>query len=996
VNTLKAAWLGSWKQPWDLGRGRRWGDAPWALAALSRAWILGGSKGRWPNCTWEPHRPMGPRPGSIQDYSNHPDPAWIALLRHGSPQVPAQNRGKRESELETWGWEALLGGDAMPLLCSGTALLDLKVRLPWIPLLGAVDEAGSLHLPPFLEPLIPSPLKELPPGWWACLLGSMDSEGRLLPENTPPDLPWNILRPWLEPMALETPPPSTLEPWTQQRGHFWVVDPRIRAWARGLGANPSAIAALTPERLALGKPPSPVIAQVLQNEVPMLDKDWTQALAADLKDELPLLPEPSGDPVQDRIRTRWGGDLPPPSQGYPEWGQSVHPCTDPFHWMAEGRRAFYAQDLLGALRAFTWAHAHFERLNSGFWADRAAANAELSAHFWGDLTAVTAWQKRRHPEPSPFREQKTAMLLAIQGEWEQALPQLENLARVHHLSSAWIILAQYAMSTGDLERLRETREHLEHTGMRALAEAYLNGMLTPPPDDLDGETRLIWELHLALKTGCDPKAYWTVWESCSNQPLRLGTALDLLEARSDERTVARLLKLQVLADRMGAPKLQARVRCLWPYPETKPQDSPRELLQMTLENLGHPAWLLWDGHEMGVGIHPPEGARARLRESGSLPPLEAEGWIWHGFPIHWQGMAVGFILLASRPEEPLPSHPELKLLGPWLERLQPTQTVDIPNNVDLITDGSEPMGSLLREMARVAPSNLSVLILGPTGSGKELTAREIHRLSGRSGPLIPVNVSSFAESLLETELFGHTKGAFTGADRDRKGAIEAAEGGTLFLDEIADLSLRIQSLLLRVLQEREVRRVGSDHSRRIDVRFLAATHKPLERLVATGQFRRDLLFRLQGTVLELPSLQARRHEFPFLVPRLVQQVALESKRPAPEIPTGLSQALARLPWPGNIRELRHALQRAILRCENGPLQIRHFPELELPQTQNHTWEEATREFQRGLLLDTLKAHHFQVTEAAACLGITRPALYLAAKRLGVDLVAERAQGFKVD
>ena len=296
---------------------------------------------------------------------------------------------------------------------------------------------------------------------------------------------------------------------------------------------------------------------------------------------------------------------------------------------------------------------------------------------------------------------------------------------------------------------------------------------------------------------------------------------------------------------------------------------------------------------------------------------------------------------------------------------------------------------MLREMARVAPSRLTVLLFGPSGRGKELAARELHRLSGRSGPLIPVNCSAFAESLTESELFGHIRGAFTGALRDRKGAIESAHGGTLFLDEVADLSPRVQSLLLRVLQEREVKRVGAEHCQRVDVRFLAATHRPLEALAAAGAFRHDLLYRLQGAVLTLPGLAERRHEFPFLVPRLVARVAWESGTPPPPIQPGVAHALARLAWPGNLRELLHAIERALLRCGRAPLERDHFPELAQAPPAERTWMEATRAFQRGLLLETLIRHRFQVADTARALGLARPALYACARRLGLDLAAER-------
>jgi two-component system response regulator GlrR len=304
------------------------------------------------------------------------------------------------------------------------------------------------------------------------------------------------------------------------------------------------------------------------------------------------------------------------------------------------------------------------------------------------------------------------------------------------------------------------------------------------------------------------------------------------------------------------------------------------------------------------------------------------------------------------------------------------------------------MASVLAELARIAGSRLTVLLCGPSGCGKELAARELHRLSRRAGPLVAVNASAISESLMESELFGHVKGAYTGALRDRKGAIEVAQGGTLFLDEVADLSPRLQSLFLRVLQEREVRRVGAERSQQVDVRFLAASHRSLEALTAAGAFRQDLLYRLQGAVLTLPGLDERRHEFPFLVPRMVARLAMETGCPEPALQPGLAQALAGLAWPGHVRQLLHALERALLRCGAGPLEARHFPELAqldgapgAPPRQ--AWQEATRAFQRRLLLETLQRHGFQVSEAARALGLARPALYATARRLGLDLGTER-------
>ena len=299
------------------------------------------------------------------------------------------------------------------------------------------------------------------------------------------------------------------------------------------------------------------------------------------------------------------------------------------------------------------------------------------------------------------------------------------------------------------------------------------------------------------------------------------------------------------------------------------------------------------------------------------------------------------------------------------------------------------MAAVLRELRRVAASRLPILVEGPSGSGKELAARELHRLSGRGGALVAVNCATFSDSLMESEIFGHVKGAFTGAHRDRLGAIEAAEAGTLFLDEVADLSPRLQSLFLRVLQERELRRVGSCRLQRVDVRFVAASHRPLEALAEAGGFRWDLLFRLRGSVLRMPSLGARRHEFPYLLPRILAPMAREAGREPPGLEPGLAEALGGLPWPGNFRELLYSLERALLRCGAGPLGVAHFPELQDALRPRASWQEATRGFQRELLLDSLKGHQYNVAATARALGLARPALYAAARRLGVVLASER-------
>ncbi len=1004
---LKAAWLGSWKAPWGLDRGRRWGDAAWALAAVSQAWLLGGREGRWPRLRQEARKPSGPRIlEGPEAFDPRPDPAWVALLRHGSAAVSPQAGGSREDELLAWCWEALLAGDGGPWMSAGSVLLDRAARLRWIPLLGAVDAAGRLHLPPFLEGLVPPGLRALPVGWWARLLRDLDAEGRLLPSGPlDPALPWAALQPFTGRLVLpELPGPLAAfadQPWLAALpGGGWMLAPEVRAWSRAPGASPEGLGPLAPGGLAGGEAPEPALASLLQL-VPPPDPPagWAMAVAADLQEDLlrPPCPPASGHPTWDRLRMRWGGEPPPPAPGYPDWGTPHGPCADPFHWMAEGRRAHGAADAERALRAFTLAHAHFRRLGAAGWARRAASNAAVQALFWADLPGHARWRDLRGPLPSPWRDLEEAQLREVREGAAAVLPEAQALAAAHpDFPEAWGLLASVALDLGRDDLIRAALPKVAGHPFARFLEAFAGPLADPPPDHADPETRLTWEAHRLLRRPGDARAVLAAWSACPNRILRLELGLQVLEARPALRTPDLLLALQALADRACSGRHQDRLRHLWPEPPRMPEADPRGLLRAWLAGRAHPTWLVWpEGgriERLGAGEPPPEGCVQRLVQDGGLAPVAVEGRIWRGFPLAWEGAPVGGLLLAlpadAAPEPPL----EPLLLAPWLAQLRAVPPPGpAPDPGLLVTDGSEPMAGLLRELDRVAASDLPVLVLGPTGSGKELAVRELHQRSGRPGPLVAVNCSAFAEGLLESELFGHVKGAFTGAHQDRRGAIEMARGGTLFLDEVADLSPRLQSLLLRVIQEREVRRVGSDHAVRVDVRFAAATHRPLEELAADGTFRRDLLFRLQGAVLRLPPLSARRHEFPHLVPRLLPRAAEAVRRPVPALAPGLAEALARRPWPGHVRELLHALERALLRCEDGILRPRHFPELSQPETREGGWEDATRAFQRQLLLETLRSTGFQATEAARLLGLARPALYAAARRLGVDLLAERAR-----
>jgi len=257
---------------------------------------------------------------------------------------------------------------------------------------------------------------------------------------------------------------------------------------------------------------------------------------------------------------------------------------------------------------------------------------------------------------------------------------------------------------------------------------------------------------------------------------------------------------------------------------------------------------------------------------------------------------------------------------------------DIDNEVYLKEDGDraalgdlvgscQPMQALYRRILRVSPADITVLIQGESGTGKELAARAIHQHSYRKdNPLICVNCAAIPESLIESELFGHEKGSFTGATAARQGLVEAAEGGTLFLDEIGELPMEAQARLLRVLQENEVRRVGSVHARKVDVRLIAATHRNLKKLVKEGLFREDLYYRLQVIEISLPPLRDRAGDVLEIADHLVSK---HCRRLKIDIPMTLSkearQLMDKYDWPGNVRELENAIQRSLILADNGEI-----------------------------------------------------------------------------
>ncbi|MBL6720722.1 MAG: sigma-54-dependent Fis family transcriptional regulator [Planctomycetes bacterium] len=240
---------------------------------------------------------------------------------------------------------------------------------------------------------------------------------------------------------------------------------------------------------------------------------------------------------------------------------------------------------------------------------------------------------------------------------------------------------------------------------------------------------------------------------------------------------------------------------------------------------------------------------------------------------------------------------------------------------------SPQMQRIFQMISQVAPTHATVLVLGESGTGKELVARALHRSSGRAkGNFVAVNCAAMSEGLIESELFGHKRGAFTGAIADKVGRIAYADGGTLFLDEVGDMPLTTQAKLLRVLETREVVQVGGHEARKVDVRLVAATNRDLRQMVTEGTFREDLLFRLQVVTLDLPPLRERVGDLPLLLDHFISTFAAEHGRPVTGISAEARAVLARHDWPGNVRELRNAVENMVLLCGGSTIGLEDVPD----------------------------------------------------------------------
>ena len=345
--------------------------------------------------------------------------------------------------------------------------------------------------------------------------------------------------------------------------------------------------------------------------------------------------------------------------------------------------------------------------------------------------------------------------------------------------------------------------------------------------------------------------------------------------------------------------------------------------------------------------------------------------------------------------------------GGLLERSEAmayTERLQAERSFEQIIGKSSALESVLEQVALVAPTGSTVLIQGETGTGKELIARAVHNASPRCGrALIKLNCAAIPLDLLESELFGHEKGAFTGAIAQKIGRFEMADGGTLFLDEVGDIPAALQPKLLRVLQEQEFERLGSGRTHKVDVRLVAATNRNLLEMAARNEFRNDLYYRLNVFPISLPPLRERREDIPALVEHFVEIFSRRMKRQIDYIPPEAMAAFSSYPWPGNIRELQNLVERAVILSQDGvlpnplPRQVaaiapstptdttQREPEPALPKT--------LRDSERALILQTLEATGWRIggpKGAAARLGLNRTTLIFRMRKLGIERTMRRA------
>jgi len=303
-----------------------------------------------------------------------------------------------------------------------------------------------------------------------------------------------------------------------------------------------------------------------------------------------------------------------------------------------------------------------------------------------------------------------------------------------------------------------------------------------------------------------------------------------------------------------------------------------------------------------------------------------------------------------------------------------------------IVGESIPVKALRKQITIVAPTNSRVLIYGESGTGKELISRNIHYLSNRSSaPFVEVSCAAIPEELIESELFGHTKGSFAGAGDSKKGKFELADNGTLFLDEIGDMSLKTQAKVLRFVEEQSFQPIGAEAPIRADVRVIAATNKNLSSEIAAGRFREDLFYRLNVIPFFVPPLRERREDIPVLARYFVRVFSAEHGRPAKDFTADAFDLMMDYSWPGNVRELRNEIERLVIMAQNGVIRA---GDLSLPNgavtSKVSTLHEARAQYEREFILSKLKENNWNISQTARLLGLERSYLYRKMKAYGIE------------
>ncbi len=333
------------------------------------------------------------------------------------------------------------------------------------------------------------------------------------------------------------------------------------------------------------------------------------------------------------------------------------------------------------------------------------------------------------------------------------------------------------------------------------------------------------------------------------------------------------------------------------------------------------------------------------------------------------------------------------LLGTKVELEVTRRKLRDAGSLGSLVGSSKKMQEIFRLIEMVAPSTASVLITGASGTGKELVARTVHELSPRRGkPFVPINCAAIPETLIESEIFGHEKGAFTGALERRTGCFELAEGGTLLLDEIGEMPVATQAKLLRVLEDRKLRRLGSKVETTVDVRVLAATNKIPEDAVARGELRNDLYYRLNVFNINMPSLREHKEDIPELVQHLLAEMGEKHGRKVSAVSEAVVNLFRNYSWPGNVRELRNTLERAIIVCEGSLIETKHLPpgfgqapvriSAEDPDSVHLGVGTTVEEAEKQLIIKTLEATNNNKTKAADILGISLKTLHNKLKEYG--------------